>query len=399
MRHPSAVDLVNAFTVTDPLAAEPEQGRTDAHLLSARRVLQARIEAAPLTTAAPVAVPLTAPSPWRRRLVVLAATATVLPVVTAVLVPAVTGRLGHDPTGGTLIATAHASETGLTCGNGYARAIPPDQADPRPFPNTLPTGWDVKNVFARSTSTNGWCTRPSLVAAHTDRNGLITGLIQIIGPARHVIVDGATGPAHPDGTYAKPTPDTIGGLSALSFPAPDLGGPQVHSWLITDPTGDQWYATTVGYPKEQGRELLAAATLNSPSVSWDAKQAPGLSVLSQRTGEPFPTSGTSQDWYLRLTIHGQPQDIHASQGDVLSQAYVGSRYLTIHGRLMKIQEDHGTPTNVYAQVLPGVVMDIEVHNNLDEATSMLASVQNLPADDPRLKQLALPENYTDHQSN
>ena len=62
---------------------------------------------------------------------------------------------------------------------------------------------------------------------------------------------------------------------------------------------------------------------------------------------------------------------------------------------MKIQEDHGTPTDVYAQVLPGVVMHSEVHGDLDQVLAMLASVRNVSPNDPRLVQLALQEDYSD----
>jgi len=371
-------ELLDMVRDVDPLR-EQDQTYTVAHLASARRVLQSRVDAdSPrLGTTAP-------PARWRRRLVTVAVTAVTAPLAAALVVPVVGSHLGGPPVQG-LVGTARASDSGLTCGSGYAQPIPPRTADPRPWPATIPAGWTVRSVFARATTGTGWCAAPSLVAAQRDVTGLITGLVQITGPARNVTVDGT----------AVPSPDHVAGLPALAFPAPDLPGPQLRSWLITDRTGAQWYASVVGYPLDQARALLSAVTLNGRTAAWNGTKAPGLTVLSRRTGAPYPTTGHGQTWYLSLDDHGAERLLRADRGDLLSQAYVGSRFTTVNRRLIKIQEDRGTPTDAYAQVLPGVVMHSEVHGDLDQVLTMLASVTNITADDPRLDRLALPEDYTD----
>lgn len=266
MTHLRDDDLLNSVRVADPLRTNQAGALTGEHLTSARRVLQARVDAERGRR-----VFTTSPSRWRRRAVAVALAGVALPMAAAVGVPAVGARPGtSSPDGGGLVGTARASENGLTCGSGYAQPIPPRTAAVRPWPATLPPGWTARSVFARASTGTGWCTTPSLVVARKDATGLVTGLVQITGPARNVNVDGS----------AAPSPDRVAGLPALAFPAPDLPGLQLRSWLITDRTGAQWYASVVGYPLEQARSLLSAATLNGRTATWDTSSVPGLAVLA-----------------------------------------------------------------------------------------------------------------------
>lgn len=378
-------DLVEMFTVTDPLRADTSTAGTDGHLLTARRVLDAR-----RSGVGPVPVPARS---RRRRLVVVAALATALPVAATVLAPAVSSRLGTNVP---LAGTAIAGEGGLTCGEGYAAAIRPDAANPRPWPQQLPAGWAVREVFARAYTGTGWCTTPSLNAAEVDPSGTVTGSVKITGPARGIEV-GDGGP--------EPTEDRIGPYAARRL-APYGGAPvpvdavpdQFTKWIITDGDGAEWYATVQGYTAEQGRKLLSAATLQGGLVAWDTARAPQLQVLHLRTGAPYPTRTTQgQDWYLRLDAGGRTLGLEATSGragdSAMSRAGSGSRIVTIAGQSGFVVEDGDRPVAVVADLAGATVSAEVIDGDLQPVLDLMASVTSLDADDPRLDELALKEDY------
>ncbi len=372
--------LTDLFRAVDPLAADPSPAATEQHLSAARRVLDIRRAAAPSVPA----------SSWRRRLVTVAAAAVALPVAATVLVPVVSERFSAQTP---LAGTAYASEGGLSCGSGYAAAIRPSAADPRPWPDRLPDGWTVRDVFARSyTGTSGWCGTPSLNVVELDATETIVGSIRVTGPARVEVGDG---PA--------PVPDRVGPYAARRFvPIANVQPPTGHdAWIVTDAGGDQWYASVDGYPTGRARELLGALTLGDGAVDWDATRTPGLRVLHRRTGAPYATRVTAgQDWYLRFNAPGGEQQLEATSGRegnrALSQATVGSRLTTVAGRPAFLFQDEGRPVAVVTDLAPGGTVYADVRGNLEQVLAMLASVRSLPADDKRLERYALDEEYAEN---
>lgn len=378
-------DLLDALRDADPLRALPDT--TDAHLQTAHRVLLARLdEPAPARR-------------WRRRLATVLVAAVAVPALGVVAVSVVSDRV-TAPLGG--VGTAYASAGGLSCGVGYAQPIPPSSADARPWPVALPAGWSVTEVFARETELTGWCVTPSLVAVTTGPDGAVSSHLAITGPARGVVSPGS--PGGPDDPMPADTsePDTVGGLEAeyiRSTAPPVVGdGADHHSWLITDQTGDQWFADVSGYPVDEARALVEAASFVDRRVVWDAAQAPGLDVLHQRTGEAYPTTSRSQDWYVALDDGTQERLITVRidrEGAVplLANLRTGDRPLMVDGTPMLVVEQDGRPTFVVAELALGVVAQADVQGDLDEVLAMLAGLQDLPADDPRLVDVALPESY------
>lgn len=382
MKTHNLLDLVGGC---DPLRRD-DAGLTEEHLRSSRRLLDLR------TSAPAHSLPVPQRSTWRWRLVLVAAAAAALPVA-AVAVPA---ALERAELGGSLVGTASATEAGLECGTGYAQPIRPDSATVRPWPGELPSGWSVREVFARATEVTGWCTTPSLTAAQLDQSGLVVGTVTITGPIHSIAVD-------PSQRLSEDRIGTYGARRLLGSALEAGDSTDTHAtWIITDDTGAQWYAFVDGYPAEQARSLLAAATFDGRSVSWNQATAPSLRVLHQRTGDPYPTSTTGEDWYLRLDGAGADRHIEARsrRGDtasVISQVTVGSRLITIAGRPAMVIEGDSKPVAVYADLRPGVSVISEVRNDLPDTLRVLGSLYELPQADSRLDDFALDESYDDER--
>jgi hypothetical protein len=136
-------------------------------------------------------------------------------------------------------------------------------------------------------------------------------------------------------------------------------------------------------------------------------------VLHQRTGDPYPTRSTGEDWYVNVDGPGSATgsaDAEAAvqrgfsatsgygdAGTVLSHASLGSRLTTVGGRPAMVLEDDGAPVAVHADLGGGVRAQSPVDGDLPQVLQMLASVEDLPADDPRLDDLALEESYEDER--
>jgi len=357
-------------------AADPLDAETAADLTTARTILDTRLDGVP------TAKPIKTPSRWRVRSAAIAAGAAALTVTAIVAVPHFT-----KTSSGGLLGTAQASESGLTCGEGYATPIPPRSADPRLWPAWLPERWRPTKVFARAERVTGWCTAPSLVAAATGPSGTIAGTVKLTGPLPKVDIEGPT------------KPDRIGTYRAVRFPHPEVR--HVYTWVITDSTGASWYAEANGFTLARARTLLGAATLhNDGAVAWDSSKAPGVKVLHHRTGNPYPTTEDDQAWYIRISSpRGGLGELDVESGryeaPVASRVTEGSRLESYDGHQMLVI-DMGSHNNwVLADVSPGVVASIDApaSNDIRQVERMLASLTNLSPDDPRLTKLALHEKY------
>lgn len=386
-------DVLRRLHDIDPASDVPALTPDRTAALLARAVCGAdNPAAAPRPTTRP-AVAVGTPRGWGRRLVVVAAVATALPVAATLLTPVISSRLGPD---GLLAGTAVAGDGGLTCGEGYSRPIRPDTADPRPWPQQLPAGWSAQEVYARAYTGAGWCTTPSLNAATVDASGLVTGNVSITGPARRIDVGDGGAPTTDDriGPYAARRLDPYGGAPTPVDADPD----RLHEWIITDAGGEQWFAVVNGYTAMQGRELLAAATLRDGMLTWDTTRAPQLQVLHRRTGAPYPLETTDgQDWYLRLDANGRPVTVQAfsgrAGGGALNRTGPGSRLVTVAGQPGLVIEDYGRPVSVVADLAGAVVSADVVDGDVQQTLDLLASLTSLDADDARLDDLALDEDY------
>lgn len=391
--HLSGSDLDDLLRAADPLTAPGSDAVTRAHLASAGAVLTHRLATTATATATrDVRTAGRVPRRWRRRLLGVAAAVVVLPTVAVVIGPTVAARLGDRASGGPFVAAAVASDGQLSCEGGYARAIPPDTAPIRLWPTALPTGWKITTVFARRTSGTNWCTAPSLIAAHTDRTGLITGTVALTGPVAGIDVD-HLGIEIND--RAKTAPDRIGPYEATRLTDRDHTG--YHTWVITDSSGAQWFAAVDGYPLARARAVLAAATLGR-TVTWDPRRAPGLTVVHRRTGAPYPTTvRDGLDWYVNLSAgrHARAVEVWDRPGSpaVTSEATIGTRVVTVHGTRMVVNIVDGHPNAVYADTPSGAIAYGDVDGDLPHVEAMLLSLRDLPADDPRLRTYALHEKY------
>ncbi len=372
----SESDLDDLLRAADPLAEPGSDAVTQAHLASAGAVLTHRVAAAERRGKVRI------PRRWRRRLLGVAAAVVVLPTAAVVIGPTVAARFGARAP---FVGTAVASDGRLTCEGGYAQAIPPATAPVRLWPAALPTGWKVTTVYARRPGGINWCTAPSLVAARTDRTGLITGTVSLTGPVAGISLD----------DHTENAPDRVGVYRATRLTARDHTG--YHTWVVTDASGAQWFAAVDGYPLTQARAVLAAATLGG-TVTWNPHRAPGLTVVHSRTGAPYPTTvRTGLDWYLDLDAHGVHRQMEAwtrpGGASVTAQVTVGTRLLTVHGTQMLVGIVDGRPTAVYADTPSGAVAWSDVAGDLSQVEARLLSLTNLPASDPRLRIYALHEKY------
>ena len=385
-------DLDDALRAADPLTAPGSDAVTQAHLASAGAVLTHRLTVAATADRDAPHPAGRRPRRWRRRLLGVAAAVVVLPTAAVVIGPSITARLGEQISGGPFFGTAVASDGQLSCEGGYDQAIPPDTAPVRLWPTALPAGWKVKDVYARWFSGTNWCTAPSLIAARTDRTGLITGTVELTGPVAGIDV-GHLGIEIND--RAKTAADWIGRYRAIRFT--DYDATDHHTWVVTDASGAQWFAAVYGYPLGRARAVFAAATLGR-TVTWNAHRAPGLTVVHRRTGAPYPTTvRDGLDWYVNLHGHGGARALEVrdrpGRPSATSRASIGTRVVTVHGTRMVVYVDRGKPTAVWADTSSGAIAYGDVDGDLPQVEAMLLSLRDLPADDPRLRTYALHEKY------
>jgi hypothetical protein len=283
----------------------------------------------------------------------------------------------------------------LTCGSGRADPIAPSAAKTRLLPSILPRGWSLTKVFARSTTTTGYCVTPSLVALQTRDDGLITGKLSVLGPVRANMDDGMGGSA----------PDTVNGRAARRFDADNGGGP-VYRWLWSDDQGRQWQAEVAGYSLAQARVALAAVTIDGTQVEWDTAQAPAaLKVVHHRTGDPYSTTSRGLDWYVRFSdgIHDRAIEIRHDAGagsdterPLAEYATVGARRLTVDGLpallFPTVTGDDGDAdgqvdppsTPLLVQITPGTLAWTWAMGDLPVVKELVASLTDVPRSDSRL---------------
>jgi hypothetical protein len=377
------LDLDRLLRAADPVGGDD---RGDAALLVRvrERVDHQRMEIAPAGQRR---------SPWPRRLALVAAAAAVLTAVPLVL-SAVTGEDGGPPG---LITPAVADNGEIYCGAGYTSAVTPEDSPVRLLPNQLPAGWSYAQIFVREHATTGSCVPPSLTALRTDVNGLVTGRIAVTGPVEARVDQGKI--------VAATVPDTLFGHAARRF---DLQPHDVvfHRWLWTDEQGRQWSVEASGMPLEEARQALAAVSIDGSDVAWNGAAAPGWTLVHLREGTPYGVAG-QLTWSVELTDGSTRRmfQVWASRGSeipLVAGTGVGEQVTTIDGHpavLSQVrvnQAPPGTETDtppgsvtqpVLLEIAPGTVaFSFSMGDDLPQVEQMLASLQQVPRDDPRLAQ-------------
>jgi hypothetical protein len=376
------IDLDTLLRDADPLR-RPIPGAPDDQVLETARRRIDRVRAAlpgprPAAPSQPV---------WRTRVALVAAAAAVLtavPLVLSAVLPEDSGIPGVVP-------AAVASDGTLDCGRGFADPIGPDEADVRLLPDHVPAGWSLDTVFARSTTTTGWCLPPSLAALRVGADDVVTGRLSVVGPIEATIDDDTAGAS---------TPDTVDGHPARMFSFDD--GQPFQRWFWTDDGGRQWVAEATGLPLQEARTVLAAASTTGSGVSWDTAAAPGWTLVHQRTGAPYGTTRTSLEWYVRFIDAGEERLLEVGHAQdaipLLSYADVGSRLLTLDGHQAlrhpaTDSEDadgngatDGPVTPLDIEIGPGTVASFWAAGDLPTVEDLLTSLRSVPADDPRLRE-------------
>ncbi|MEU8264824.1 hypothetical protein AB0C02_29935 [Micromonospora sp. NPDC048999] len=318
----------------------------------------------------------------RRRLVLLAglsAAAVAVPLIVAVAGPQL---LDGKP--GNLISVAVAADGSLSCGpdfEGHAEPIRPDEAKVRLFPTELPSSWRLVNIFARSSTMPAACTTPSLMAADLDEHDIMRGGVWVSGPVDEITFE-------QDGVEMSPKPirtdDTLNGQPAVRFQFRDS-----YSWLWTDNRRKQWHATVAGYSLDRAKKILAALGTDGDQVTWAADKAPGLRVLHRRIGPPYRAETPTESWYIRLNDGQRERIVNVESGrlkPLAADLTPGVRLGDLVGRT-----EIDWPQVLNFEPLPGSHASTEVHGDADAVRTVLAGLRQLPADDPRLVQYAMPE--------
>ena len=326
-------------------------------------------------------------SPWPRRVGLVAAAAAVLTAVPLV-VSAVHDRDGGSPS---LVSPAVAADGRINC-NGYATAVAPEDAAVRLLPDQLPDGWRYRYIMVRHDARTSDCIPPSLTVLRQDADGLVTGRIEVTGPVdarvdRPKLID-------------EGVPDTVDGHPALRFDvARSTIGLRRYVW--TDGQGRWWSVEAAGMPVEEARQALSALHVDGTQVRWDPAVTPGWTVVHQRTGVPYSTPQEVTSWLMELTDDEITRDLLVDvvgpvQLPLAASADIGDRLTTLDGRPAIIarpqggEADGGPPgskprTFELVEPTPGATALVAPpEGELAGFEEMLASLRQVPADDPRL---------------
>lgn len=329
----------------------------------------------------------------RTRLVLVAAAAA---VITAV--PVVLSVVGQDGDGSpSVLPVAVAANGELVCGQGFATAVDPAEAEVRLLPDQLPAGWAYTQIFVRHERSDG-CDAQSLVALRLDPAGVVTGRVAVSGPVE-AYVDGQV-------VNRETVPDTVFGVPARRFdhtPDPDRpGDAEVHRWVWSDGIGRQWSAEVVGFGLDEARRQLTGVSIDGDAVGWAAVD-PDWTLVHLRTGAPYvvPTGGTTWSVGLSGGVEGHGFDVDSSPGPdlpVAVDAWVGDRLTDVAGHPAVLSPprggaaDGGAPgspplVTVAVDVEPGVAAFSRVAaDDLTAVEQMLGSLRQVAADDPRIEQ-------------
>jgi hypothetical protein len=396
-RSTRTADDLALLAAVDPERPAPVSGPADTERLAR---LKARVDVERRT----VIPSRRRSSSWPRRGALLAVAA-----AAAIAVPLVVSGVAPDTPLGQVVspqALAVAPDGSLRCtapgGVGYAEAIDPRLSDVRMLPSELLAGWSLTTVFAR-TEQSSTCLGPSLSVVETAGDA-VTGTLSVTGPFE----------ALPDpagmGTDTV-LDDVVDGRDARLFVVFD----DHHRWLWRDAEGRSWLAEVDGRPIEEARALLAGVGTEGDRVTWDAAVAPDADLVHQRTGPPYGVAPSATVWHVGvsdgtqevlLSVTGRgdadiPLRARAEAGYLLADAG-GVEFLVDEGVGEEVEaggETDTPPGSPWAWAVgdlgPGVTVTGGWTGTADELLPILVSLEEVPADDPRIAEHALDEEYGD----
>ncbi|WP_299955870.1 hypothetical protein [uncultured Modestobacter sp.] len=327
-------------------------------------------------------------SPWPRRVTLIAAAAAVLTAVPLVI-SAVQDDGGGAPA---LVSPAVAADGSISCADGYASVVRPEEAEVRLLPDELPSGWAYRSIMVRHNSRASTCIPPSLAVVEQDAAGVVTARLAVTGP-----VDARIDRLH---LVDESEPDTVLGHPALRFDV-QASTTGLRRWVWTDGQGQQWSVEADGMTLEAARQALTAVRVDGPQVGWDPTLSPGWVVVHQRAGAPYATPQHVTTWWTELTDGEITRVLDVEvfgpvQLPLAVGADVGDRLTTLAGRPAIIarpqggEADGGPPgstprTFVLVEPTAGALALVAPPD--DERSGfeqMLASLRQVPSDDPRL---------------
>lgn len=396
-RSTDMADDLDLLAAGDPERVTPASGTADAERLAG---LRARVD----TERRTVTRSRHRSSPWLRRGALLAVAA-----VAAIAVPVVVSAVAPDSTLGQVVspqALAVGPDGSLQCtapgGATSVEAIDPRLSDVRMLPSDLPAGWSLTTVFARAEQTSS-CLAPSLSVIET-ADDTVTGTLSVSGPFE-ALTDETT-----MGTDTV-RDDTVNGRDARLFVVFD----DYHRWLWKDAAGRSWLAEIDGHPLEEARTLLTGVGTDGDQVTWDTTVAPNAQVAHQRTGQPYGVEPSVTVWYVGVS-DGTQEVLLSATGrggpDIPLRARASAGYRLASASGVEFLVDEGVGEEVEAGVEtdtpPGspwafAVGDLESGvtvtggwtGTTDGLLSLLTSLEEVPANDPRIAEYALNEEYGD----
>ena len=341
------------------------------------------------------AVPLRRRPRWVHRAALVAAAAAVVTAVPLVVSTLGDGRDGPPALLAPAVAATIGADGTISCQGSYTAAVPVEDARVRLLPDRLPEGWSYDELFARQDDPAA-CGPVSLAALRTDATGVVTGRVSVTGPIAADVDRGG---------FVSSLPDTLFGRPARRFDA-TAEGTEYHHWIFSDEQG-QWAAEASGMPLDEARQTLAAATIDGPQVTWDAATAePGWRLVHLRTGPPYGIVPGRFTWYVDLMDGAQPRSLDVTVTDppvpLIAIAGIGEQVTTLDGHpavLLPLRTTGpvapgtmtdvpgGTSTqHVLVELAPGTVAHCMAFDDLADVEEMLASLRQVPADDPRIEE-------------
>jgi hypothetical protein len=239
---------------------------------------------------------------------------------------------------------------------------------------------------------------PSLTMADTNRDGRVTRSAMVYGP----IPEPITMTDEIAGTTAVTVAGQPGQLIVRASPK----GADELLWVWSDAAGGNWLMRSYGYTDRAGKELAAALRPEGSSMELDSDAAPpGTRVVFQRTGEPYPARTPTYYWALTLgTGPMQGRDGPATlevtgtpAGTLgLDGVFPDGMYVTGSGDDLQVRQDTNGPMSLYLP-RPGTVVALRTNQPTlesmtpDQWQHVVTHLEQVPADDPRLGDLALKE--------
>jgi hypothetical protein len=388
------IDLMDELRMADPLLRHDLRDPRP-RLARARRIADAR-RSAPAASVSP------ARHLGRRRWLVLAGAATGLAVLgTAVL------SLPAPDQGPSLAVTSVALDRdgNLTCepAGGFSEPIDPAESSVRLLPTWLPDGWQVGHVWAVKETGSTCYLHPSLTVADTDSNGRVTRSAMVYGPIRE--------PITMTDEIADTTAVTVAGQPGKLITRTSPKGADELLWVWADPAGGNWLMRSYGYTHEVGNALAAALQPEGTTMSLDPDAAPaGTTVVFQRTGEPYPARTPTYHWMLTLGT----SPMQGRDGEVTLEAtgspagtlgldgvFPDGMRLTGSGDDLQVRQDTYGSMSLFLPS-PGTLVMLGANQvtggeptlgsmTPEQWQRVVTHLEQVPADDPRLADLALKE--------